>query len=104
MLYVSGTNEISGTVSYDVSLQFYATVGVKSGGAAIPVTGTLVIENGGDVVNYSSEERARAVKEKMYSVLTKGDSELFPAPKWGRKLSELAVIVAGGIHCWVKAY
>ncbi|MFZ0392977.1 MAG: hypothetical protein WAL73_03955, partial [Terracidiphilus sp.] len=82
MLYVSGTNEISGTVSYDVSLQFYATVGVKSGGAAIPVTGTLVIENGGGMMaNYSSEERARAVKEKMYSVLTKGDSELFPAPK-----------------------
>jgi hypothetical protein len=46
------------------------------------VSGTLSLDDGGGVMmNYSPEERAKLIKAKVYSILSKGDALLFSTPK-----------------------
>jgi hypothetical protein len=82
IIYISGTDEIGGTVSYDIALEVFVRSGVKIGERTVPVSGTLSLDDGGGVMmNYSPEERAKLIKAKVYSILSKGDALLFSTPK-----------------------
>jgi len=81
MIYISGTDQIQGAVSYSVSLEVYVGSGLKIGERTVQTTGFLNLGDGGGVmVNYSPEERSKAIKAKVYSILSKGDALLFPNP------------------------
>jgi len=81
-LYIGGTNEMHGVVSYTIVLQIYTSSGVKIGERTVPVSGFLNLEeDGGTMMNYSPEERTKVIKAKIYSILSKGDAVLFPQSK-----------------------
>ena len=81
VLYISSSNNDSDhVISFQVQLMFYAGVPVKTAGKNTQVSGFFVVSTrGGFLLNYSQERKTQAIKEDIFSVLTEGDSSLYPS-------------------------
>jgi hypothetical protein len=81
-LHIGGTDGIGGAVAYSVSLKVGAAIPLKRDNTASAAWGTVVFaDEGGVWLNYSEDKRTQAMKETIYSVLSRGDGALFPPSK-----------------------
>jgi hypothetical protein len=79
IVYITGAgSESDRTISFEISIRFYTSLPVKTGDKSAVVPGVFTICDGGAILtNYSAEKRTQAVKEKLYTLLSKADGALF---------------------------
>ena len=81
VLYVSSSSgDNDHIISFKVELMFYAGLPVKTAGKNTQVPGVFAVSTrSGFLLNYSQEEKTKAIKENIFSVLTEGDASLHPS-------------------------